>query len=587
MTRKSWLKTKLWSVVTKRQLASDYSGMSIEHGHVEKELTSEKGRSPIDVAKTYMDCIASLTEWTPSELRSSMSGRAQPNGSNDEKRQSLLTIRNTSHNTLWEILKSPPTPQKMKLFSVRQITQIVIQSLANQFAEVYPSLDLSRKARMIVLLAIDFPTSSSALTELYSIQKPSSTATSLMSSQEPWDEPMSSNSLLQKVSLFYPGVDKYYGWFFYWNFFSLLLNHRKGFEILCDVRHLLSSIYSSENIKELEDYFMCSRSFKVASDSISWLIKYNHRVLATCFGQSFLKVQQLNANAVSFTTAYSRALKRVSSVRTENEAERRLEQIHRKVFVLTQIALPKTPLSFCEVVFLPQPATSFHQIEQFMDSSQHNQSLLTHYPTIVEHVRTFMLPRMNFSRILVNKVMREELSKWTDKTTKVYSLSRLGDFVDWLWRHFILKMGPREFPIGMPKDIHFRVERILSVIYGNLNNQPLKPKHNLSPQDYEILEEHKELLLSLCALYICYAKRLKGLPYDSLATFHLGNGAELSNVCWMADDSPAALCKNLCMMALFSYDLAKQEENVILFSTEGRISVSDAVKGLLDRLPSL
>ncbi|GJD11903.1 hypothetical protein Gasu2_60240 [Galdieria sulphuraria] len=99
------------------------------------------------------------------------------------------------------------------------------------------------------------------------------------------------------------------------------------------------------------------------------------------------------------------------------------------------------------------------------------------------------------------------------------------------------------------------------------------------------LEQEKELLLSLCALYICYVKRLKGLPYDALATFHLGNGAELSDICWMGDNSPTAMAKNLCMMALFSYRLECQEENVIVFSTEGKIVVSEKVKTLLDRLP--
>ncbi|GJD08742.1 hypothetical protein Gasu2_30300 [Galdieria sulphuraria] len=328
---------------------------------------------------------------------------------------------------------------------------------------------------------------------------------------------------------------------------------------------------------------LVDRPFQVATDSISWLVRYNHRVLAPCFGQSFLRVHELNANYAPFLVAYSRALKRLHAVESQDEGNRRIQYKYRRIYALTQIGLPSIPLSFCEVVFLPQPATSLHQIEELIKNDESN--LSTSYPTVIEHIRSFMLPRMNFSRLLLNRVMRERIPQVTKQTDRIYSLSRLGDFVDWLWRYFILRIGTREFPVSMPKDVYIRVETVLSILYGDLNRQPLRMKSEFSQWDYSQLEQEKELLLSLCALYICYVKRLKGLPYDALATFHLGNGAELSDICWMGDNSPTAMAKNLCMMALFSYRLECQEENVIVFSTEGKIVVSEKVKTLLDRLP--
>ncbi|GJQ14578.1 hypothetical protein GpartN1_g6369.t1 [Galdieria partita] len=554
---------------------------------VSKKLVgSDYSSSPLDAAKSYMESIAALTEWSPADLNTKTNKKNTKDSilGDEERKQSLLDIRRTTHNTLWEVLKKPPAPQKMKSFSLRQITQSIIQSLSHSFVDLFPHLDMSRKARLMGILMVDFPTHSSVLSKLYPSLKSSSSMNLVNTSSQDWDDDNMQD--FQGFSLYYPGVEKYYGWFFYWNFFSLLLNHPKGFQVLCDVRYLLNIIYTPEQVKQLESYFLVDRPFQVATDSISWLIRYNHRVLAPCFGQSFLGVHELNANYAPFLVAYSRALKRLHAVESEDEGNRRIQHKYRKIFALTQIALPKFPLSFCEVVFLPQPATSLHQIEEFAKNSNEF-NLSTSYPTVIEHIRSFMLPRMNFSRLLLNRVMRERIPQITKQTDRIYSLSRLGDFVDWLWRYFILKIGTREFPVSMPKDVYSRVESVLSILYGDLNSQPLRMKSEFLQRDYQQLEQEKELLLSLCALYICYVKRLKGLPYDALATFHLGNGAELSDICWMGDDlsSSTAMAKNLCMMALFSYRLECQEENVIVFSTEGKICVSEKVKSLLDRLP--
>ncbi|KAK4526297.1 hypothetical protein GAYE_SCF22MG4211 [Galdieria yellowstonensis] len=558
----------------------------------QKYMEGHHSPSPLDAAKTYMECIGALTEWPPSDLPtrnnknrniSSTSNVTSVDVEEERKKQSLLDKRSTLHNMLWEVLKKPPAPQKMKLFSVRHITQSLIQSLANSFVDIFPLLDMSRKARMISMLMVDFPTNSSILSKLYpSSSRPSCTMKPNISSQD-WDDEEDSGNV-RELAVFYPGVEKYYGWFFYWNFFSLLLNHPKGFQVLCDVRYLLSVMYTPEQVKQLEHYFVVDRPFQTTTESISWLIKYNHRVLAPCFGQSFLGIHEMNANYASYIAAYSRALKRLYGTE-EEEANRRIQQQRlRRIFVLTQVALPKFPLSFCEVVFLPQPATSLHQIEEF--STHNDADLSASCPTVIEHIRSFVLPRMNFSRVLLNRVMRERIPQITTQTQIIYSLCRLGDFVDWLWRYFILKIGTREFPVDMPKDVYSRVANILSILYGgDLKRQVYKT--TFTPDDYQQLEQEKDLLLSLCALYICYVKRLKGLPYDTLATFHLGNGAELSDICWMADNSPMAMTKNLCLMALFSYRLEYQEENVIIFSTQGKIGVSDKIKSLLDRLPRI
>ncbi|GJD11904.1 hypothetical protein Gasu2_60250 [Galdieria sulphuraria] len=355
-----------------------------------KSVESDYSSSPLDAAKSYVECIAALTEWSPTDLNiKTNKNSSDSNSADEERKQSLLDVRRTTHNTLWEVLKKPPAPQKMKLFSVRQITQSIIQSFAHTFVDVFPRLDISRKARMMGILMVDFPTHSSIVSKLYPSLKLSS---SMNLNSQDWDDDYARD--FQGSLFYYPGVEKYYGWFFYWNFFSLLLNHPKGLEVLCDVRYLLNIIYTPEQVKQLESYFLVDRPFQVATDSISWLVRYNHRVLAPCFGQSFLRVHELNANYAPFLVAYSRALKRLHAVESQDEGNRRIQYKYRRIYALTQIGLPSIPLSFCEVVFLPQPATSLHQIEELIKNDESN--LSTSYPTVIEHIRSFMLPRMNF-----------------------------------------------------------------------------------------------------------------------------------------------------------------------------------------------
>ena len=72
-----------------------------------------------------------------------------------------------------------------------------------------------------------------------------------------------------------------------------------------------------------------------------------------------------------------------------------------------------------------------------------------------------------------------------------------------------------------------------------------------------------------------------GLPVDAVARFHLGNGARLERVHWLADTSPAGIDSSAGMMANYVYRLDQVEHNHELFVNEHRVIASRQIERLL------
>src|SRR5262249_4150595 len=74
-------------------------------------------------------------------------------------------------------------------------------------------------------------------------------------------------------------------------------------------------------------------------------------------------------------------------------------------------------------------------------------------------------------------------------------------------------------------------------------------------QDTDTREAIEEPLLRAAAWYFLHAKTKSGTPVDSVARFHLGNGARLERLDWLADSSERALSQSYGLMVNYLYDL--------------------------------
>ena len=100
-------------------------------------------------------------------------------------------------------------------------------------------------------------------------------------------------------------------------------------------------------------------------------------------------------------------------------------------------------------------------------------------------------------------------------------------------------------------------------------------------ENEEITARIRAVLEPLAAYYFLKARNPKGRAIDSVARFHLGNGARLERINWLGDLSPKALRESAGIMVNYLYRLEDIEKNHEVYANEGEVVASSAVKRLL------
>jgi malonyl-CoA decarboxylase len=94
----------------------------------------------------------------------------------------------------------------------------------------------------------------------------------------------------------------------------------------------------------------------------------------------------------------------------------------------------------------------------------------------------------------------------------------------------------------------------------------------------------RKLLMRLCAWYLIHVKR-GDEPLDAVARFHLGNGADLERLNWMADSSESGLARAAGMMANYSYRIEDIERNHEQYANRHEVAASARLRALARECP--
>jgi malonyl-CoA decarboxylase len=105
-----------------------------------------------------------------------------------------------------------------------------------------------------------------------------------------------------------------------------------------------------------------------------------------------------------------------------------------------------------------------------------------------------------------------------------------------------------------------------------------EPKWFESPETAALL---RSVLEPLAAHYFLKARTPKGRLIDSVARFHLGNGARLERINWLGDLSPKGIRESAGIMVNYLYRLDDIEKNHEAYANDGEVVASSAVKKLL------
>ena len=105
--------------------------------------------------------------------------------------------------------------------------------------------------------------------------------------------------------------------------------------------------------------------------------------------------------------------------------------------------------------------------------------------------------------------------------------------------------------------------------------------------DPEAVARLQEPVVRAAATYYVAARTRSGAAVDPVARFHLGNGARLERINWMADPSPKGLQQSYGVMVNYLYDLNDIERNHEAYAGSRTIITSSAVKKLARPLRDL
>jgi malonyl-CoA decarboxylase len=97
----------------------------------------------------------------------------------------------------------------------------------------------------------------------------------------------------------------------------------------------------------------------------------------------------------------------------------------------------------------------------------------------------------------------------------------------------------------------------------------------------EITERLRDPVMRAAAWYLVRARGVRGLPVDPVARFHLGNGARLERINWLADVSDKAMAQAHGLMVNYLYDLDDIEKNHEAYAEGRTVVASNAVQRLL------
>jgi malonyl-CoA decarboxylase len=281
-------------------------------------------------------------------------------------------------------------------------------------------------------------------------------------------------------------------------------------------------------------------------------------LLNSWFNRGFLVLKRIDWHTPAIVLEKLIAYEAVHEFSGWKDLRRRLAD-DRRCFAFFHPALQDEPLIFVQVALVKGLAD---RVQPFLD---HNAPICD--PNTADTAIFYSISNCQkglrgktFGHFLLKQVITELISELP--TIKYFAtLSPIPGFRRWL-----KGMETTNLPKAL-KTIASDTIRTID-FNGQINAQDLKDK------------KLNQELLRLCAHYLVHCKH-KNRPLDPVARFHLGNGARLERINWLADTSEKGIHQSLGIMVNYVYPIIKLERNHEAFVNKGKIIISRAVQSLL------
>lgn len=278
--------------------------------------------------------------------------------------------------------------------------------------------------------------------------------------------------------------------------------------------------------------------------------------LSAWFDVGFLELQRLTWHSPAALLEKLIEYEAVHEIQSWHDLKNRLDA-DRRLYAFFHPRMPAEPLIFVEVALTDHLAGNVQELldvnAPLFDQKKADTAIFYSISSTQTGLRG-----VSFGNFLLKRVI-DDLTRDFPKLDQFATLSPIPGLVSWL----------RKNPQNLTR---FGLEASLEdLIQGAWAADKAKARALREP------------LCRLAAYYLAEAKRGAGacpLPYDSVARFHLGNGAQIERLNYLADTSTKGFAQSLGMMVNYRYELEALESNLEAFAGQGRVAMSSAVRRL-------
>ncbi len=282
-------------------------------------------------------------------------------------------------------------------------------------------------------------------------------------------------------------------------------------------------------------------------------------LFSSWFNRGFLVLRRIDWSTSAAILEKIIRYEAVHEIQDWDDLRRRIDPPDRRCYAFFHPALVDEPLIFVEVALTREiPGAIAPILSDKREPVQPQRATTAVFYSITNCQRG--LAGVTFGHFLIKQVV-EEVSREVPRVTTFVTLSPAPNFADWLRRErvnsgsIVLDDDDRETLAGLDTEGWWRMP--------------------------ELAEKIREPFLRAAAWYYLRGRNKRGLPVDAVARFHLGNGARLERLDWLADTSERALKQSYGLMVNYLYDLDYIERNHEAYAQQRTIVASSAVSRLV------
>jgi malonyl-CoA decarboxylase len=282
-------------------------------------------------------------------------------------------------------------------------------------------------------------------------------------------------------------------------------------------------------------------------------------LFSSWFNRGFLVLRRIDWSTPAIVLEKIIRYEAVHAIHDWEDLRRRIDPSDRRCYAFFHPALVDDPLIFVEVALTRElPGAIAPILASEREKVEPDRARTAVFYSISNCQRG--LTGVSFGNFLIKQVV-EEVCRDLPKLNTFVTLSPVPNFAAWLARERTNEAGT-----ALSADDKDALA---------LLNTPDWWK------DEDRIARLREPLMRAASWYFLRAKNGRGAPVDSVARFHLGNGARLERIDFLGDTSERALAQGHGLMVNYQYDLDDIEQNHELYAENRTVVASPAVQRYL------